>query len=462
MIKKSPSMLALALIAVLAAQTPLNSAAVPLNTAIVKIKTLKVISDKASNRATSYELANKIITIKDKIFIAWLDENQHVRVTTYDKASDTWNEAADLGPADDNHGGPVLTMDSKGYLYVVFGPHAQNPLRMRKSQRPYDASAWDATETVPSGGATYPCAVFDDKDTMHLVYRCHQTMEGQIVLRYLRRYRDGTWSKPLDLADAAPGAGKLYRSYYASLAISKNGIIHLAFHLYKENFYCHFAYMCSRDGGATWENVKGEKLKLLVTPESPCILLSERSPDEMPGWKNGSTRIGNIALDDKGNPWIIYGKLLWHRVGRAMETIDLSKPVDAVFPGKELTIVGSITFDKDGTLYLVSHVRPRGELGRAPKSSEVILITSKDYGKSFQMSLVSHENPKNPEVPNWAPNIERPFNTRLLDHAPSFVYQFGDPGWGNPGNKGGVYVNDPRFQMKLVFVRLEKNRVMGK
>ena len=123
----------------------------------------------------------------------------------------------------------------------------------------------------------------------------------------------------------------------------------------------------------------------------------------MPGWKNGSTRIGNIALDDKGRPWIVYGRFLWHREGDAIETIDLARQVEAAFPGKELTIVGSITFDRDGMLYIVSHVRPRGVLGRAPNSSEIILITSEDYGRSFEMSLVSHENPKNPDAPNWCP-----------------------------------------------------------
>jgi hypothetical protein len=460
-IKKTASISALAVVAVLAAQTLPDSAFFePKNgiqpKGIVKVKTLKVISDRASNRATSYELSNKIITAKDKIFVAWLDDVQHCRVATYDPASDMWNDSADLGPADDNHGGAALAMDSKGYLYAVFGPHAENPLRFRKSQKPSDARAWDRPEIIPSGGATYPCAVFDDHDTMHLVYRCHQTMEGPIVLRYIRRSRDGTWSKPCDLADAAPGAGRTYRSYFASLAISKDGTIHLAFHLFKENHYAHYAYMCSRDGGDTWENVKGERLQLLVTPQSPCILLSEMSPDEMPGRKNGTTRIGNIALDDRGLPWIVYGKYLWHREGRMIETIDLSRHVDAAFPGKELTIVGSITFDKDGVLYLVSHIRPRGVLGRAPNSSEIILITSKDYGRSFQMSLVSHENPKNPDVPNWCPNIERPFNTNLLDHAPSFIYQAGDPGWGNPGNQGGVYVNDPKLRMTLIFVRLVK------
>jgi hypothetical protein len=311
-------------------------------------------------------------------------------------------------------------------------------------------------EIIPSGNATYPCAVFDDKDTMHVVYRCHVTPDGPIVLRTIRRQKDGTWSRPLDLADAAPGAGGHYRSYYASLAIAGDGTIHLATHLFKEKAYAHFAYLCSRDGGSTWENAAGEKLKLPVTPDSPCILRSESTPDEMPGWQNGSTRIGNVTLDDKGRPWIVYGRFLWHREGNAIETIDLARQVDAAFPGKELTIVGSITFDRDGTLYMVSHLRPRGVLGRAPNASEIILLTSEDYGRSFEMSFVSHENPKNPDVPNWCPNIERPCNAGLLDHPPSFVYQAGDPGWGNPGNAGGVFVNDPKLRMKLVFVRLAK------
>lgn len=328
MLKRAQAILTLAAaagVAALAAAGPAEA---------VKVKSIKVISDNASNRASSYELANKIVTTRDRIFIAWLDGDQHVRVETYVPASDTWSGSADLGPADDNHGGPALTMDSRGYLYVVFGPHAQNPLRFRKSARPHDARAWDGVETIPSGNATYPCAVFDDKDTMHIVYRCHQTPEGQIVLRHIRRFRDGTWSRPSDLADAAPGAGRHYRSYYASLAVSKDGTLHLAFHLFKEMAYAHFAYMCSRDGGETWESAKGERLPLLVTPDSPCLLRSESTPDEMPGWKNGSTRIGNIALDDKGRPWIVYGRFLWHREGDAIKTIDLAGQVEAAFPAR--------------------------------------------------------------------------------------------------------------------------------
>ena len=447
---------AISAMAILAAAAGLAARTAAGPSADIKVLTIKVISDNASNRASSYELANKIITTRDKIFVAWLDGDQHVRVDTCETASGAWIGSADLGPADDNHGGPALTMDSRGHLYAVFGPHAQNPLRFRRSRKPHDAGTWEEVETIPSGLATYPCAVFDDLDTMHVVYRGHVTAEGPIVLRYIQRRRDGTWSRPLDLADAAPGAGKHYRSYYASLALARDGTIHLATHLFKENAYAHFAYLCSRDRGGTWENAKGEKLKLPVTPESPCLIRSEPSPDEMPGWRNGSTRIGNIALDDTGRPWIVYGRFLWHREGGAIETIDLADQVEAALPGRELTIVGSLTFDKDGVLYMVSHVRPRGLLGRAPNPSEIVLITSLDHGRSFRISLVGHENPKDPGIPNWCPNLERPYNANPLDHAPSFVYQAGDPGWGNPGNKGGVFINDPQLRMKLVFVRLTK------
>jgi hypothetical protein len=220
----------------------------------------------------------------------------------------------------------------------------------------------------------------------------------------------------------------------ASLAVARDGTIHLATHLFKENAYAHFAYMCSRDGGVTWENAKGEKLKLPVTPESPCLIRSEPSPDEMPGWRNGSTRIGNIALDDRGRAWIVYGRFLWHREGVAIETIDLADQVEAAFPGLELTIVGSLTFDKDGVLYMVSHVRPRGLLGRAPNPSEIVLITSRDHGRSFRMSLVGHENPKDPGAPNWCPNIERPYNATLRPRA---VVRLLGPATrlGQPGNR---------------------------
>jgi len=53
----------------------------------VKVKDFKIISDNASNRATSYELSNKIITAAGKIFVAWLDGDQHCRVETYNPAS---------------------------------------------------------------------------------------------------------------------------------------------------------------------------------------------------------------------------------------------------------------------------------------------------------------------------------------------------------------------------------------
>lgn len=430
---------------------------------IIKVKMLKVISENASNRATSYEKSNKIITAKNKIFIVWLDNKQHCMIDTYDITSDQWSDHVGLGACVDNHGGAALAMDSKGYLYVVFGPHARSPFKLRKSLKPYDASKWAKVEIVPSGNATYPGIVFDDKDTMHLICRCHGA--DKITLKYMRLSKEGKWSEPCDLADAYPDVDaspydpRAYRSHYSSLTVSKDGIIHLACHLYRGvNPYCHYVYMCSRDDGNTWENAKGEKLELPVTPESPCIIMSELTGDEMPGWKGGSTRIGNIALDDKGRPWIVYGKNLWYQDGDRIKAIDLSKYVEENFPGKELTIVGSITFDKEGMLYLVSHIRPRGMLGRAPELSEVILITSSDYGQNFRMSLVFHEDPKDPNVPNWCPNIERPFNQNPLESTPSFIYQAGDPGFGNPrGNyKGKCGFNDPNLRMKVVFVRLVK------
>ena len=56
-------------------------------------------------------------------------------------------------------------MDSRGYLYVVFGPHARNPLRFRKSAKPYDAGAWDARK----GEDQWACLgrIVRERDPLH-------------------------------------------------------------------------------------------------------------------------------------------------------------------------------------------------------------------------------------------------------------------------------------------------------
>src|SRR3954471_14400715 len=85
-----------------------------------------LLSSSGSGRATGYAEASKIVTLGDRTHVAWLDatrEGFRVRIRTLDQKTGTWSATATVGEAQDNHGGPGLTADSKGFLHLIYGPH---------------------------------------------------------------------------------------------------------------------------------------------------------------------------------------------------------------------------------------------------------------------------------------------------------------------------------------------------
>ena len=87
---------------------------------------LVLLSDHGCGRATAYGDCNKIISLQDKTHVAWLDsvaEGFRVRTRTLDRKTNQWSPTYTVGEAYDNHGGPALTVDSLGYLHIVYYPH---------------------------------------------------------------------------------------------------------------------------------------------------------------------------------------------------------------------------------------------------------------------------------------------------------------------------------------------------
>ncbi|MDP7050839.1 MAG: hypothetical protein QF600_02855, partial [Verrucomicrobiota bacterium] len=86
---------------------------------------LHLLSKQGCGRASGYAEANKIITAKGKTHVAWIDsppEGFRVRVATLNQKTGKWSPTYTVGQAKDNHGGPALTMDSKGYLHIAYFP----------------------------------------------------------------------------------------------------------------------------------------------------------------------------------------------------------------------------------------------------------------------------------------------------------------------------------------------------
>ena len=118
------------------------------------------LSEHGCGRATGYAVTNKIVTLRGRTHVAWLDslDGQFlVRVRSLTRATGTWSPVSTIGNAHDNHGGPALAADSRGYLHIVYFPH-HHPFRYRRSVRPNDSSEW--TPEVSFGSrCTYPSMV---------------------------------------------------------------------------------------------------------------------------------------------------------------------------------------------------------------------------------------------------------------------------------------------------------------
>jgi len=394
----------------------------------------KTLSARGSTRGTAYAMSNKIVTANGKTFVAWLDHVADVQIRTYDVATDTWADTVLVGKGVDNHSGPALTMDSDGYLHIVFGPH-HGPFQYRRSVRPHDATEWEPVERFGVKG-TYPSLVCGPDDTLHCTYRGGPKPPPRLM--YQRRPKGAAWTEPREIVN--PGVPRGYTQYGNPLAIAQDNTLHLAFHIYD----VHPAggksagYLCSRDGGSLWETADGRKLEMPVTPSSPCFIEQGRSLD---------MRVSNVALDPDGRPYVIAVHLrtkpksakLWRHDGQAWQSAELLPAVQARFPGKEIAWAGTLTFDGQGRLYIATVIQqPPGGWGHP--SQDVVLLASDNRGETFDVLPVSVSDPK---LPCWLPSIERPFGPKPIG-IPSLVYTHGGPGVGCTGGDG----------TEIVFVRI--------
>jgi len=409
----------------------------------VTVQFSKALSLNGSTRATAYAMSNKIITAKGKVFVTWLDRIADVQMATYDVAKKQWTPPVLVGRGVDNHGGPAITMDSSGHLYVAYGPH-HGPFQFRRSMRPYDASAWGPVQRFGLK-ATYPSLVCDGADTLHCTYRGGPK---SWLLMYQQKPKGGRWSRPRVLVD--PGGSYTYTQYGNPLAVAKDGTLHLAFHVYTEKKQLSgrgraLGYLRSRDGGATWETAAGEKVTLPATLKTDCFI--ERGAKL-------NLRVGDLVLDGAGRPWLAAWHigtrprtvLLWHHDGVRWRSRDLLPFVEKRLPGHELAM-GTLTFDRDGVLYVAAVVRKAGGSDKTwfgHPTKEVALLTSVNGGKTFRVRPISTPDPT---LPNWLPSIERPYGPRPIG-VPSFLYTHGNKGtFGDCRSGAGTEVR---------FVRLAK------
>jgi hypothetical protein len=426
----------------------------------VMIEERRVLATDGSTMATAYHKSNKIVTGGGKIFASWLDIDSNSCIASYDIEARSWAPTTILGAGQDNHAGPALAVDSRGFLYAMFGPHWKEPFRFRKSLRPHDASAWTPVSQLYAGwNLTYPALVFDSRDTLHFAFRGYRGQPDSVRRlagsMYARMGVDGTWSPPREMARAAPSdytARHPYAQYHETLAVGHDGTLHHAFQLFGDHptkwTYQGVGYMRSRDGGETWEAIDGTPLEPPVLRDSPAVFVRppcDAAGQQDPAWK---IKVGNVALDPEGDPWIYTIGTLWHGRGGRWEAVDLKPVIARDFPGMLVddgNTLGNAVFDESGTLYVSCEIQPPPG-GWCEAGTQVVLLVSGDRGKTFATLPISGVDPHSA---CWCSNLERPTGPWLLDDAPNLIYMRSPPGRKNL--TGGP-------PSEVVFVRLVKER----
>jgi len=405
-----------------------------------------LLSSNGCGRATGYAETNKIVTWDDKTHVAWIDSTPkgfRIRIRTLDRPSGQWSGAVTVGEAFDNHGGPALTVDSEGFLHVVYYPH-HHPFRYRKSKRPNDASEWEE-ERQFGERCTYPTLVCGPEKTLYLTCRRSFGREPWQVELW-RKPPKGDWEGPTLVARSRyPG----YSHFQESLAwCPKHRVLHLACRFHEntdKNAYGRLqtvGYMASDDCGRSWRRADGSPIATPATADSIEVLASG-GVDAARG-----LRAGALAVDARGRPHVVYSV---SEAGKS-ETVLATPNGDAGWRRRKLSpflpepwrdwqmgMSGGVTFTTGGDAVVVATIQraASGDDTWGHASNEVVRLTSSDGGETFSCQLVSQPDQA---TSHWLPNIERPTGHNTVPSPPGIIYTAGPPGGKNTDIlSNGVY-----------------------
>jgi len=394
-----------------------------------------LLSEQGCGRATGYAEANKIVTVGERTHVAWLDsppDGFRVRVRTFDRRAGQWSPTYTVGEAYDNHGGPALTVDSEGFLHVVYYPHHRE-MRYRKSKRAGDASEWE-DEVAFGRRLTYPTLVCGKDDTLYLTARrSFSNRTWQVEL--WKRSRGEAWQRERAILESR------YRGYAHFQESLAWGPDHRTLHL-----CCRFhektdkegygrlqtvAYLVSPNAGETWQRSDGTAVSSPATVDSSEVLAGGGVDHQR------ILRAGAMAVDSKGQPHLVYSvqergsaRLLIARPrgDGSWQRIDLTEFLPRQWASWNLTAPAGITFASRGEMVVTAQIQQpkKGVSTWGNPTNEVVVFRSPDGGRSFSFALIGRPNR---EQSHWLPNIERATgHHRVPGRAPGLLYTAGRPG----------------------------------
>ncbi|HID76903.1 MAG TPA: hypothetical protein EYP56_13020, partial [Planctomycetaceae bacterium] len=349
-----------------------------------------LLSSSGCGRATGYAETNKIVTFDGKTHVAWLDSASGkflVRVRTLDRRSGQWSPVYTVGEAVDNHGGPALTVDSGGFLHIVYHPH-HHPFRYRRSVQPNEAAEW--TEELRFGKrCTYPTLLCGADDTLYLT--CRESDREPWVVNLYTKPPGRQWQGPRPILQAdVPG----YAHFQEALAWGPDHrTLHLSCRIHdgnpRQGYRNTVGYLYSTDSGHSWRRDDGREVQLPATTESITVIEKATTPTQ-----RERLRCGAIAVDRSGKPYILYsvdGKEAiiasldadgqWQKLSVLEHTSERSSLSGVTLPGG--IVVG------EARIFLALTT---GRAWGGP-NAEVVWLQSADSGRAFAWQFASKVDP---------------------------------------------------------------------
>ena len=392
-----------------------------------------ILSQSASERATA-GIGNKIVTLGDRTHVVWQDstaQGYRAIARTLDRRTGQWSPPVTLGPGVDNHARPCLTVDGHGYLHVVIGGH-NTPLQYLRSKMPNDSSSWTSIQSF--GRGTYPALICGADDVLVLSVRPLGSGKGRTgVDLYVRRPEERAWRhRPLVLERDPRHSG--YAGYNTSISWGPEGRrLHLACDVYEghgvyENRGTNQAvvYMVSDDLGQSWRRSDGSPIDGRPYPRNldVIVLNSRKREQKMP---KPILRIGGLAVDDAGAPFVLYTQHEPHP-GRAhfvtpddrggWKQLPLHEALSRAFPDYgALGARGALSLTGDGRIQMLLPIAPLKDFGvpGAPKiNAEAVrhvFVESDDKGKTFRFR---EPIPSDRPGTRYVPTLEKPTGHHII------------------------------------------------
>jgi len=238
-------------------------------------------------------------------FVAYYDASRRMVVASRKLDDDSWTYTTlPESVVWDSHNYITMAVDDEERLHLSGNLHG-NPLVYFRTRDPLDIETFERVESLvghEEGRMTYPRFFRGPSGEMIYTYRDGKSGAGNQIYNVYDS-KEHTWSRLLD-KPLTDGRGEM-NAYINGPRLGPDGRYHCVW-VWRDTPDCatnhHVSYMRSNDL-RHWENIRGEKLELPVTIESPWTVVDPVPPGG--GLINGNAQFG---FDGDNMPVVTYHK----------------------------------------------------------------------------------------------------------------------------------------------------------